>query len=89
MIKKGIRIGAETGQLNISRFARLRLCFANAPVLAKASRVCTFRFREKQKADGKFHLPFVWCGKRDLNPYGVNHTPLKRARLPVPPLSHM
>ncbi len=26
------------------------------------------------------------CGKRDLNPYGVNHTPLKRARLPVPPL---
>ncbi len=28
----------------------------------------------------------VWCGKRDLNPYGVNHTPLKRARLPVPPL---
>ena len=29
---------------------------------------------------------FCWCGKRDLNPYGVNHTPLKRARLPVPPL---
>ena len=28
-----------------------------------------------------------WCGRRDLNPYGVNHTPLKRARLPVPPLS--
>ena len=25
--------------------------------------------------------------KRDLNPYGKNHTPLKRARLPVPPLS--
>ena len=34
------------------------------------------------------HLLFVWCGKRDLNPYGVNHTPLKRARLPVPPLPH-
>ena len=30
-----------------------------------------------------------WCEKRDLNPYGVNHTPLKRARLPVPPLSHL
>ena len=29
----------------------------------------------------------LWCEKRDLNPYGVNHTPLKRARLPVPPLS--
>ncbi len=32
---------------------------------------------------------FFWCEKRDLNPYGVNHTPLKRARLPVPPLSHI
>ena len=32
---------------------------------------------------------FFWCEKRDLNPYGVNHTPLKRARLPVPPLSRM
>ena len=31
---------------------------------------------------------FSWCEKRDLNPYGKNHTPLKRARLPVPPLSH-
>ena len=29
----------------------------------------------------------IWCEKRDLNPYGKNHTPLKRARLPVPPLS--
>ena len=28
----------------------------------------------------------VWCGQEDLNPYGVIHTPLKRARLPVPPL---
>ena len=27
----------------------------------------------------------LWCGRRDLNPYGVTHTPLKRARLPVPP----
>ena len=31
----------------------------------------------------------LFCEKRDLNPYGVNHTPLKRARLPVPPLSHI
>lgn len=28
----------------------------------------------------------ILCGKRDLNPYSVNYTPLKRARLPVPPL---
>ena len=39
-------------------------------------RVCQFRHAR-------------WCEKRDLNPYGVNHTPLKRARLPVPPLSHL
>ena len=32
-------------------------------------------------------IRLYWCEKRDLNPYGVNHTPLKRARLPVPPLS--
>ena len=32
-------------------------------------------------------ISLYWCEKRDLNPYGVNHTPLKRARLPVPPLS--
>ena len=24
-----------------------------------------------------------------MNPYSVNYTPLKRARLPVPPLSHI
>ena len=40
---------------------------------------------EKQKTDSS---ESVLCGKRDLNPYGVNHTPLKRARLPVPPLPH-
>ncbi len=26
-----------------------------------------------------------WCREGDLNPHGVTHTPLKRARLPVPP----
>ena len=29
-----------------------------------------------------------WCPGRDLNSYGINHTPLKRARLPVPPPGH-
>ena len=29
-----------------------------------------------------------WCERRDLNPYESLHTPLKRARLPIPPLSH-
>ena len=39
-----------------------------------------------KKRDAYASRSSVWCGKRDLNPYGVNHTPLKRARLPVPPL---
>gem|GEM_PF-6081400 len=29
-----------------------------------------------------------WCGRRDLNPYGSPHTPLKRARMPIPPRPH-
>ena len=31
---------------------------------------------------------FFWCGRRDLNPYGSPHTPLKRARMPIPPRPH-
>ena len=30
-----------------------------------------------------------WCGKWDLNPYVVRHTPLKRACLPIPALPHI
>lgn len=30
---------------------------------------------------------YLWCERRDLNPYESPHTPLKRARLPIPPLS--
>ena len=28
------------------------------------------------------------CGKRDLNPHGISHTPLKRACLPIPAFPH-
>ena len=36
------------------------------------------------------HPPFrkKWCRRGDSNPYGKPHTPLKRARLPIPPLRH-
>ncbi len=34
----------------------------------------------------RFNLGYFWCGRRDLNPYVGKHTPLKRARLPIPPL---
>ncbi len=44
---------------------------------------------EAKAKEGRDCVPLFWCEKRDLNPYGVNHTPLKRARLPVPPLSHI
>src|SRR5262249_39058832 len=27
-----------------------------------------------------------WCRRGDSNPHGLPHTPLKRARLPIPPL---
>ena len=58
--------------------------------------MCSFTwFLQRSLRDHIFHQQkkdayasfFCWCEKRDLNPYGVNHTPLKRARLPVPPLS--
>ena len=51
-----------------------------------------FQSRFQSYTNTKDHLigwSFGWCERRDLNPYGVNHTPLKRARLPVPPLSHI
>src|SRR5215813_4923756 len=30
----------------------------------------------------------IWCRRGDSNPHELPHTPLKRARLPVPPLRH-
>ena len=53
------------------------------------------RLRVQEASDAKeisrWGIPsaYFWCGRRDLNPYSVNHTPLKRARLPVPPLPHI
>ena len=42
------------------------------------------------KRKSSIHLCYeysIWCERRDLNPYVLLHTPLKRARLPIPPLS--
>ena len=33
-------------------------------------------------------VPFLWCGRRDLNPHGVTHRNLKPARLPISPRPH-
>ncbi len=32
---------------------------------------------------------FLSCGRRDLNPYSFQNTPLKRARMPIPPRPHV
>src|SRR5688572_20893276 len=46
--------------------------------------------RTPQGAESKSPQMVIWrlarCGRRDLNPHGFLHTPLKRARLPIPPL---
>ena len=47
------------------------------------------RLPHKEISRRKIPSAYFWCGRRDLNPYSVNHTPLKRARLPVPPLPHI
>src|SRR5690606_4076933 len=42
----------------------------------------------KEKSGKRLLKPLsasFWCPGWDLNPHGVTHTPLKRARLPVPP----
>ena len=35
---------------------------------------------------GKTLKFWIWCRRGDSNPHELPHTPLKRARLPVPPL---
>ena len=49
----------------------------------------------KKKLDTRFDTHCIktgvqlWCERRDLNPYAMRHTPLKRACLPIPALSHI
>jgi len=40
------------------------------------------------KKEKHLHLQvlILWCGRWDLNPYVIQHTPLKRACLPIPAL---
>ena len=63
----------------------------NRPLDAFLTRGLQVPFHINQKNTGitRWAMPVFWCGRRDLNPYGVIHTPLKRARLPVPPLPHV
>ena len=46
----------------------------------RAIQVCTAHTTEAQ---GSYRSPRLrWCRRRDLNPHGLRHTPLKRACLP-------
>ena len=46
------------------------------------------RHTRKKAVPFRYSLDY-WCEWRDLNPYVVKHTPLKRACLPVPAHSHI
>jgi hypothetical protein len=45
-------------------------------------------YRFWKAAQNSLMLNKKWCRRRDSNPHGFLHTPLKRACLPVPPLRH-
>ena len=46
-------------------------------------------FISKTKKPSVLSKAFAWCGRWDLNPYVIQHTPLKRACLPIPALPHI
>ena len=71
---------------NISDFLVVRK-LSNGYFVARCG-VQDLNLPRKQKHRVVDSVFLFWCEKRDLNPYSVNYTPLKRARLPVPPLSH-
>ena len=71
-----------------SRATRTSLSKKTSRLKVTSRSSCGTHRSHQQKKDAEASF-FCWCEKRDLNPYGVNHTPLKRARLPVPPLSRL
>ena len=50
---------------------------------------CTSILRKQNKKAFDSLESFCWCGRWDLNPYVIQHTPLKRACLPIPALPHI
>ena len=50
---------------------------------------CTSILRKQNKKAFGSLESFCWCGRWDLNPYVIQHTPLKRACLPIPALPHI
>ena len=60
-------------------------CFLNGRLQVPSQRL-TVKIKSSQH---KCVNCFLWCEWRDLNPYVVKHTPLKRACLPIPAHSHL
>ena len=52
------------------------------------SHICLFHEKRELGGKPKSLLLLRWCRRRDLNPHGFPHHPLKMACLPVPPLRH-
>ena len=50
---------------------------------------CASILRKQNKKAFDSLESFCWCGRWDLNPYVIQHTPLKRACLPIPALPHI
>ena len=70
---------------SISSLSGLTSCRPSANPLNphKAFKVFTIRLLKTIEPQG---LIVFNCRRRDLNPHGFPHTPLKRARIPIPPL---
>lgn len=49
-------------------------------------KICDQQIKIEPFEEGSIKLK---CRRRDLNPQGLLHTPLKRARIPIPPLRHV
>ena len=63
---------------------------SQAPPGLDSLRLLQVRFPSLQKKKpSAFAELSLWCGRWDLNPYVIQHTPLKRACLPIPALPHI
>ena len=74
---------------DVTRLLRNRRTSQNPlnPFVLRTGKLKPSPFQYK-KDSNLCHCPF-YCRWRDLNPQGSLHTPLKRARIPIPPHRHI
>ncbi len=61
----------------------------NANPICASTKTCLCACLSKTKTRRTCRLVFVLVRETGIEPVWHNHTPLKRARLPIPPLSHI